>query len=158
MEYNAEQPQNVPQGALLVEHDAEQPQNVPQGVALVEHFAGGEGGAWHEWVSLRPGMTVIMWGGSFIDAVQFEGEKYGGPGGSSAAYTMAEDEQIVAISGRAGVYVDRLCIHFSSGSTLARGGAGGSEFSWNLGTVGRIYKIVVRTGQYVDGIRILSDF
>jgi hypothetical protein len=109
-------------------------------------FGGGGGGPFN---GGHPGSLGLR-GGSLLDAIIINGQKYGGDGGSATNIeTLSPGEYWNSIYVRSGSLIDHLKLTSSGGRTVERGGDGGGEATYsNL----RIISISGRCGSLVDSL------
>ena len=115
--------------------------------------SGGNGGRFSGWIPIVEGTRIRIWSGQLVDAIEINGQKYGGNGGSaSAIYKVDPGERLVEVDGRCGAYLDCIQFHFETESgqktfTQPHGGNGGAKFSQ---VAEHILDIGFNYGQYVD--------
>lgn len=96
---------------------------------------GGNGGRFSGWIPMISGTKIRIWSGQVIDAIEINGIKYGGNGGSpSPIYSVDPDERLVQIKGGCGDLLDRIQFYFENDEgkrtfTPNHGGNGGNSFS-----------------------------
>ncbi len=115
-------------------------------------LAGGSGGQFSDWIAVPIGTTFQFFAGQFVDAIEVNGRRYGGSGGSpSPLFTL--DQPLTEITGRSGAYLDGIGISFGNTTSSMYGGNGGAPF--RLSRSGRaISHIGLRHGTYIDQISV----
>lgn len=114
---------------------------------------------------------VVVRSGKFVDAIQVYvtgrgsscnpsdrqlGKSMGGDGGSAQVLMLACDEEIVAIYGRHGAYVENLTIVTNKNRYLQAGGPGGTmNFHYTAPPGYVISDIWGRSGLYIDAIGVV---
>jgi hypothetical protein len=137
---------------------------------IEEESSGGKGGKpFHETIpsSAVQVVGVNVWGGKFIDAIQFiwknaqgeriEGEKWGGGGGTQCIQLELKDDQYIkSITGKYGRNIDKLVIERSDGSKATCGGGGGQTAFEFIAPEGKaIWGVFGRSGNFLDAIGVL---
>jgi len=79
---------------------------------------------------------------------------HGGSGGTGSTLTLADDEYITTVEGRAGSYLDYLSIGTSHGQSISVGGSGGTAFSISPQVNRPIIGIFGRSGSLIDALGV----
>lgn len=115
--------------------------------------------------------AVYVWGGQFIDAMQFvwkdeqgariEGKKWGGnKGGICIQLEINEGQYIKSITGKYGKTLESIVIERSDGYKVFCGGGGGKEAFSLVAPEGKaIWSFFGRYGDYLDALGVtMIDF
>lgn len=109
---------------------------------------------------------VEVFGGEFIDAIQFFHEssdgvskpfvQHGGPGGDEHQLNLAREEHITKISGRYGEFVDFIVMETDKDQKIEAGGAGGlGQYAYEAPPDFEIVGFYGRSGEFVDAVGVV---
>ena len=111
---------------------------------------------------------LTVWAGKYVDGMELSWKNLnnprhiipsrhvGGWGGRARTLTLADDEAIIAVSGRAGKYLDQLTVVTSKNRVMTWGGGGGGDFQVNLPPGDEVHGFAGVAGNLIDAISVLS--
>ncbi|WP_437498358.1 RICIN domain-containing protein [Sorangium sp. So ce1099] len=134
-------------------------------ILLSEQVGGTGGGAFSDDVTNveRIQSVTIYTSGSHVSRIAIKYQlvdgstvttSHGGSGGAGTTLTLADDEYITTVEGRAGSYLDYLSIGTSNGQRISAGGSGGGSFSISPQVNRPIIGIFGRSGSLIDALGV----